>query len=117
MARRLVVTMRPTPISTRILVTQGEEDVLKAVLPPPRQAHPRAAETLLEALALWFQRPLSVVLYADGEGASCALGLCDGFGFGRETVHFSVEVYDPARRCRGLGPFDDLRQLALRGVQ
>ncbi len=114
---RLVVTLKPNPLATRLLATYGEEDVLKAVLPPPQQAHPRAAETLLEALSLWFQRPLFAVLYADAEESSSVLGLCDGFGFGRRTVHFEVEVYDPKRRRRGLGSFTDLHQLALRGLQ
>ncbi len=43
------------------------------------------------------------------------LGLCDGFGIGRETLHYEVEVVDPRRRRRGLGSFRDLRQLSLRG--
>jgi hypothetical protein len=49
------------------------------------------------------------------EGTSSALGLCDGFGIGRETLHYEVEVFDPRRRRRGLGSFGDLRQLSLRG--
>ena len=73
--------------------------------------------TFLEGLALWMQRPLSVVLCAaDGDDTS-ALGLSDGFGFGCQTVHYEVEVVDPARRPRGLGSFRDLRQLGLRGVR
>jgi hypothetical protein len=113
---RLIATLKPTRMSTRLLITRGGDDVLKAVLPPARQADPRAAEMLIEALSLWFQTPLSVVLYADAEGTSAALALCDEFGFGKKTVHFDVEVYDPRQR-RGLGAFDDLRQLTLRGVQ
>ena len=69
---------------------------------------------MLEGLSLWLQRPLSVVLCADAEETSSALGLCDGFGIGRETLHYEVEVVDPRRR-RGLGSFRDLRQLSLRG--
>ena len=113
---RVVVTLKPTREVTRVLATHGGADVLRAVLPPAPQAHPRAAEMLLEALSLWFQRPLRVVLCADAQGTSSALHLCDGFGIGRATVHFEVEVHDPRRR-RGLGPFADLHQLALRGVQ
>ncbi len=70
--------------------------------------------TLLEGLSLWLQRPLSVVLCADAEETSSALGLCDGFGIGRETLHYEVEVVDPRRRRHGLGSFRDLRQLSLR---
>jgi len=65
-------------------------------------------------LSLWLQRPLSVVLCADAGETSSALGLCDGFGFGHETLHYEVEVIDPRLR-RGLGSFSDLRQLSLRG--
>ena len=110
------VAMRPTSLATRLLVTYGHDDILRAVLPAPGQAHPRAAALLLEGLSEWFQQPLSVVLYADAQGCSSALGLCDGFGFGNRTVHFEVEVFDPSRRRRRLGSFRDLRQLALRGV-
>jgi hypothetical protein len=113
---RLVVTLKANRETTRLLVTLGETDVLRAVLPSPTLAHPKAAETLLEAVAMWFQRPLYAVLYADAEGYSSALNLCDGFGIGRQTALFEVEVYDPARRLRALGSFADLHQLALRGV-
>jgi hypothetical protein len=110
------VTVKPSSLATRLLVTYGPDDLLRAVLPPPGQAHPRAAATLLEGLAQWFQQPLSVVLYADAQGCSSALGLCDGFGFGNRTVHFEVEVFEPSRRRRRLGSFRDLRQLARRGA-
>jgi hypothetical protein len=113
---RLVVTLKPSKEATRLLVVFGEQDVLRAVLPSPMLAHPRAAETLLEALAMWFQRPLSAVLCADAAGYSSALNLCDGFGVGRTSVLFEVEVVDPTRRRRTLGSFADLRQLTQRGV-
>jgi hypothetical protein len=109
--------IKPSPTTTRLLATFGEHEILRTVLPPPPQAHPRAAETLLEGLSLWLQRPLSVVLCADAQGTSSALGLCDGFGFGRSTMYYQVEVVDPTRRRRGLGSFRDLRQLDLRGVR
>lgn len=105
---------KPSSEATRLFLTWGESELLRAVLPPPGAQHPTAAPTLLEGLSLWLQRPLSVVLCADVEGTSSALGLCDGFGIGRETLHYEVEVVDPRRR-RGLGPFSDLRQLSLRG--
>jgi hypothetical protein len=115
MARpRLVV--KPWPEVTRLLMTDYDNEVLRAAL-PRRPAHPRAAPTLCQGLALWLGRPLSVVLCAADLDASSALGLCDGFGVGQETVHYEVEVVDPARRPRGLGPFRDLRQIASRGVR
>lgn len=99
---------------TRLYLTWGETELLRAALPPPGAQHPSAAPTLLEGLSLWLQRPLSVVLCADAEGTSSALGLCDGFGIGCETLHYEVEVFDPRRRRRGIGSFSDLRQLSLR---
>lgn len=115
--QRPKLVVKPSSSTTRILLTYGDEELLRAVLPPAASAHPRAAQTLCEALSLWLGRPLSVVVYADAEGTSPALGLCDGFGFGATTVHYEVEVVDPRRRVRPLGSFRDLRQLQLRGAQ
>jgi hypothetical protein len=108
---------KPSSETTRLYLTYGGDELLRAVLPPPGAQHPRAAPILLEGLSLWLQRPLSVVLCADAEETSSALGLCDGFGIGRETLHYEVEVFDPRRPRRGLGSFRDLRQLGLRGVR
>ncbi len=109
--------MKPTPSATRLYATFAENEILRAALPPPATIHARAAPTLLEGLALWYQRPLCVVVCADDLDVSSALGLCDGFGFGQSTAHYDVEVVDPSRRRRGLGSFRDLRQLDLRGVR
>jgi hypothetical protein len=109
--------IKPTPSVTRLLASYGEDEILRAALPPPRALHPRAAQALLEGLSLWYQRPLYVVLCADAQGASSGLGLCDDFGFGGQSVHYEVDVVDPTRRRRGLGSFRDLRQLDLRGVR
>lgn len=103
----------------RILATQSDNDILKAVLAPATQTHPRAAATLLEGLALWYQQTLSVVLCADDAGDSSALGLCDRLGFGSQQLHYDVGIATPVRRRRrrcplgGLGDFRDLRQLSL----
>lgn len=112
--------LKPTRETTRLYLTLGGRELLRAVLPPPGPClHPRSAPSLLEGLALWLQHPLSVVLCAAEGDASSALGLSDGFGFGYETVHYDVEVVDPTQRCRGLGSFSDLRrlQLQLRGAR
>jgi|HubBroStandDraft_1064217.scaffolds.fasta_scaffold18402_3 hypothetical protein len=110
---------KPSLTDTRLLLTHNEQHLLRARLPPPTQAHWRAAPTLCEALALWLQHPLSVALYADVQGSSSALTLCDGFGFGDHRVHYAVDVIAPGRRRPPLplGAFADLRQLerALRG--
>ena len=112
---RLQATIKPNHLATRLLVTLGQDNVLKAVLPSPTRVHPQAAQTLLEALSLWFARPLYAVLVADAQGTSYELGLCDGGGAGRKTQRYEVEVYDKSRH-RTLGSFSDLHQLALRGV-
>lgn len=113
----ITVTMAPEPDRVRILATTPTRDVLKAVLPPAHGAHPRAAATLLEGLALWHQHPLCVVLSAAALDDGCALGLCDALGFGR-TLHYEVGVAisEPRRRrrrpdLRGPGDFRDLRAL------
>jgi hypothetical protein len=113
---RPMITLKPNSLATRVLLVDGYSTGLKAVLPPPSQAHPRAAATLLEGLALWYQRPLFAVLCADEQGYSSALGLCDGFGFGDRTVHYEVDVVDHTRRRRPLGDFRDLRALVRRGA-
>lgn len=105
---------QPSPEGPRLFLTWGKTELLRAALPPPGAQHPSAAPTLLEGLSMWLQRPLSVVLCADAEETSSGLGLCDGFGIGRETLHYDVEVLDPRRHRRGLGSFRDLRQLSLR---
>ena len=74
------VLIKSTPWATRLLATYGEDEILRAALPPPTPLHPRAAATLLEGLSLWYQRQVRVVLYADAQGVSCGLGLCDGLG-------------------------------------
>jgi hypothetical protein len=114
---RPCLVIKPSWEKTRLLLTLGSDEVMRAQLPRPMGTHWRAAPTLVEGLALWLGRPLSIVLCADAEGTSSELGLCDGFGFGHTTVHYEVEVLDPRRRRRGLGGFGDLRQLVLRGAR
>lgn len=110
--------LKPTLETTRVYLTVGGNELLRAALPAPGTCmHPRSAPTVLEGLALWLQRPLSVVLYAADGDDSSALGLSDGFGFGYQTVHYEVEVVDPTRRRQRLGSFADLRQLQMRGVR
>jgi hypothetical protein len=119
MSETIVVTIAPERGRVRLLATSGATDILKAVLGPASNAHPRAAATLLEGLALWHQRPLSVVLYAADVDDGSALALCDALGFGQRTLHYDVGVVRAALRSRrrraltGVGDFRDLRQLSL----
>lgn len=73
-------------------------------------------------MALWHNRPLSVVLCVDEQGGlSDGMGLYDGLGYGVPQLHFDVAVvpreHRPRRRrLTGIGKFSDLRQLHLSGV-
>lgn len=122
MSNPITVTIVPEPGRVRLLATEGRKDLVKAVLGPAGQTHPRAAATLLEGLALWHQQPLSVVLYADEAAHGSALELYDALGFGQRTLHYEVDVISGAlrggRRDRltGVGDFRDVRQLSLVGV-
>jgi hypothetical protein len=118
---RPIAILKTSPVSTRVLVRMGDEDVLKAVLPPPSSPpHPRALPTLLEAIALWHQTPVLAVLSAAEAESWFRLGLVDPFYLGTDTVHYTVELRDRhhghRQRIAGLGSFDDLRQLVLGGV-
>jgi hypothetical protein len=118
---RITVTMQPLPHETRLLAMSGRDEVLRAILGPTTASHPRAAATLLEGLALWHQRALTVVLCADVDVCSSATRILDQLGFGTRTVHYDVEVAfldhpRRGRRIRGFGNFSDLRQLCLTGV-
>jgi hypothetical protein len=57
----------------------------------------------LEAISLWYQRPLCAVVCASDLELSSALGLCDGFGFGARTVHREGAALVVVRPGRGNG--------------
>lgn len=122
MNNRLTVTLDPRPAETRVLMMEGGDERLRAILGPSTRAHPRAAETLLEGLALWHQQALSVVLCAGSGDGTSPLRLEDALGFGVKNMHFEVEVAVVGgrrrrpRRLGSLGSFGDLRQLCLEGV-
>jgi hypothetical protein len=106
--------LHPTRENTRLLMSYGRIELLKARLPSPGLTHPDAASALCEALSMWLAAPLSVVVLADASADSSALGLCDGFGFGVSRDSYAVEVVEPARPRRSLGSFRELRQLLAR---
>ncbi|MEK7232882.1 MAG: hypothetical protein AAB268_03635 [Elusimicrobiota bacterium] len=121
----IVVTLAPERERIRLLVTRGDRDLVKAILPPWHLAHPRAAATLLEGLALWHQQTLSVVLLADAsDTSSSARALTDALGFGERTLHYDVALacrWDRQQRRRqrieGVARFDDLRHERLEVVR
>lgn len=113
------VVIVPSATRTRVLVTEGSDELLRAVLPSSQLRHERATTTFLEGLALWLDAKLHVVLSVDAKEAGFCLGLTDEMGVGVRSLFFDVEVRDrrvrrrPGRRIRGVGDFADLRQLRL----
>ena len=113
--------LSPSSKWTKVLLTHGPDELLKALLPPPSHVrHERAAATLLEALALWLDTTLPVALCVDAQDAGFCLGLTDEMGVGTRSVYYRVEVTvrEDVRRRRGIripgiGDFRDLRQLRL----
>lgn len=112
------VMMVASAESTRLLVTEGPHEVLKALLPPGSHRRADAAAVLLEGLARWFEEPLSVALAADAAGHWSSLGLCNEAGAGEKSVFYEVELVDRrllrrGRTLGGVGDFRDVRQLRL----
>jgi hypothetical protein len=115
----LMMVIRPEANETKLLMMKGRNQVMKAVLPPASRGHHRAASTLVEALALWYQQQLSVVLYADVWAEPFATGFCDVFGFGEAHLHYEVEVVDPRPQENGkqlsfTSCFSELEELCTR---
>jgi len=115
------VVISPSTKWTRVLVSHGPDELLRAILPPPCQVrHERAAASLLEGLALWLDTTLPVVLSVDARQAGFCLGLTDELGLGQHSLYYRVEVSERGgrlrrrgRRIRGVGDFAELRQLSL----
>ena len=118
---RPTVILKTSPRSTRILVRVHDDDVLKAALTSPSSLHPRAVPALLEALSLWHQAPLRVVLSAAEAASWCRLGLLDDMHTAIDTLHYAVDVRgywrDSPQRISGFGDFRDLRRLAAGGTR
>jgi class 3 adenylate cyclase len=116
-----MVTLVPSSTRTRMLLTHGPDELLRAVLPPPTWIYrERAVPMLLEALAQWVDSRIRVVLSVDVRDASSfCLGLTDEMGCGARGLFYEVEVVERGARrrrgarIRGIGDFSDLRQLRL----
>lgn len=109
---------------TRLLLLDGHDELMRAVLPPGyllRQR--RATSTLLEGLSLWLDARLPVALSADEADSCFYLDLVDDLGCPARSVFFDVHLVEqtrPRRRPRRLGgvaDFADLRQLLLLDTQ
>lgn len=108
---KLHATILPDAWSTRILVTDHGQDLLKARL-PTQPRHTRALTTLLEGLALWTATPVHAVLVAAGPlGAFRAEALYEGL-LPDSSSNVELDIVDPRDHKRLPGP-GDFRQLHL----
>jgi hypothetical protein len=116
---QFTVMVMPSATRTRVLVTQGPDEILRAILPPPSQIrHECSLPRFLEGLSLVFDSCLRVVLCVDAPEAGFCLHLTDETGLGARSVFYRVEVVPRNIRRRpgrlpGVGDFADLRQLRL----
>jgi hypothetical protein len=111
--------MMPSEQHTRLMLLQGSREQLRAVLPPLKHVRqPRAVGTLLEALALWADSRVRVVLCASATASTYWLGLTDARGGGARSVFYEVQVVAPqdkrrAAQVHAFGDFEELRQLSM----
>ena len=116
----ITVTIKASSSETALIVKVGPDERMIARLGPPSSTRQRGLPALMEALALWFQSRVYVVLYAASEQVASSTGLVDGLGCGLGTLHFEVDVVLPGDRrsgvrLRGLGNLRELRREASRG--
>jgi hypothetical protein len=111
---------------TRVLVTRGQEILLKARL-SPGPAHPRAAQWLMEAIALWEGTPVRAVISADARADGYGSRFWDAVGMDFGGALYSLELGGPERAGRRqlsffedsvpeLDGFSDLEAVAVSGA-
>lgn len=61
----------PGPVTTRVVVQDSPTQTLLKARLPHSPIHPRAVETLCEALALWCGRGLTAAIAVEGPETSC----------------------------------------------
>jgi hypothetical protein len=116
---RYTVMLSTSMSRTRLLLLDGQDEFMRAALPPGQLlSQRRAAKTLLEGISLWLDAQVSVVLFADEAEPSYFLDLVDELGLPTRSVYFDVRLVERAgrrrpRRLRGVSDFSDLRQLSL----
>jgi hypothetical protein len=113
------VAIVPTRSRTRVLLTCGPDELLRAALPPSRKLpHEQSLVEFLSGLSLWLDERLRVVLCVDAKDGGFCLGLTDERGTGTRSLYFDVEVA-PRRALAqgthlgGVGNFRSLHQLVL----
>jgi hypothetical protein len=121
---RYVVTISTKGPHTRLLLTSGPDELMRATLPPSGNVYyERAVTNFLEGLSMWLDHKLHVVLSVDASEASYCLGLTDNLGIGVRHLFFDVDVkmHQSRRRrgtrIRGVGDFSDVRGLLLHGSE
>ena len=102
----------------RLMLMQGEQELLRAALPPPaRFWSNQPAKALLEGLACWLDTSLRVVFAAADPADGWSLDLTDELGIGARTLFYEVFPMEARRgrrqRLGGVGNFRDLHQLCL----
>ncbi len=84
---RYKVLLSSSSSRTRLLLLDGQDELMRAVLPPARLLRQRrAVGTILEGLSLWLDTQLSVALSADDMDTSYCLDLVDDFGSPARSV-------------------------------
>ncbi|MFN2428204.1 MAG: hypothetical protein ABR587_17350 [Candidatus Binatia bacterium] len=108
------VLLELTPAVVRLLVSDAQGDILKAQL-PSRPDHCRALMFMLEALALWHGRPLSVAVSVDYPvDHSFGMGpFGDDWPDASALVRFEfIGASSPAgSRISGIGDFEVVRRM------
>lgn len=121
---RYIVMISTKGPQTRVLLTSGSDELMRANLPPASCVYyERAVTTFLKGLSMWLDHKLHVVLSVDARDASYCLGLTDNLGIGEQHVFFDVDVrmHKSCRtrgsRIHGIGDFSDMRQMLLLGSE
>jgi hypothetical protein len=114
------VTIVPSETRTRVLVMCGQDELLRAELPPfGKVVQETAVKRFLEGLSLWLDQRICVALSAgERDVDSFRLDLVDELGAGARNVYYAVEPVllqglRRPRRLKGVGDFGELRQLWL----
>lgn len=89
----------PGAESTRVMVTRGQEILLEARL-SPGPAHPRAAQWLREAIALWEGAPVRGVISADARADGYGSRFWDAVGMDLGGALYRLELADRERGAR-----------------